>query len=274
MLYAKVNGIKSRAIPNVDAICPCCEEEVIPKCGDVKIWHFAHKKASDCPNTGKGDWHYWWQDQFDDDYVEVRVEKGNRIRIADVLLPSGKVLEFQDSSISADVINQRERFYGADNLVWIFNFTNKLSNLKFYKSGNGRVLIEWKYPRHIITNCKAKVMLNIYGNLLYNISDERLYRLVNGKLQLFPTEQFDEGVVFAKHIGNVSMNYIMFSNGRYKIKKVISFIFENQTPVYRENWHKMERPKPKRTEKNVKCKYTGDDKDKYERVYKSPINNY
>jgi competence protein CoiA len=43
MLYALKDGIKISPTPKEIAICPFCKNDVIPKCGSVNIWHWAHK---------------------------------------------------------------------------------------------------------------------------------------------------------------------------------------------------------------------------------------
>jgi competence CoiA-like predicted nuclease len=46
------------------AFCPNCHSIVISKCGMLKVWHWAHKKDSECdlwkyePIT---EWHIEWQ---------------------------------------------------------------------------------------------------------------------------------------------------------------------------------------------------------------------
>lgn len=43
MLYALVEGEKTMAAPNLRGHCPGCLARVIPKCGEIKRWHFAHE---------------------------------------------------------------------------------------------------------------------------------------------------------------------------------------------------------------------------------------
>lgn len=35
--------------------CPECEEVVVARCGEVMVWHFAHKAESDCPRSHVGE---------------------------------------------------------------------------------------------------------------------------------------------------------------------------------------------------------------------------
>jgi competence protein CoiA len=34
--------------PRLKAICSYCESPVIAKCGNINIWHWAHKSLKDC----------------------------------------------------------------------------------------------------------------------------------------------------------------------------------------------------------------------------------
>ena len=48
MIWAIKDNQKREATPNTEAICPVCNSEVISKCGDIKVWHWAHKNNNDC----------------------------------------------------------------------------------------------------------------------------------------------------------------------------------------------------------------------------------
>lgn len=37
--------------------CPCCEEPVVAKQGDVKVWHFSHQSGADCDGAGESALH-------------------------------------------------------------------------------------------------------------------------------------------------------------------------------------------------------------------------
>jgi len=48
MLYAlNKNEEKVRATPEVKGVCPICSCLVVAKCGEIKIWHYAHRNK-DC----------------------------------------------------------------------------------------------------------------------------------------------------------------------------------------------------------------------------------
>ena len=48
MQYANVNGERREASPNAKGECPLCGSEVISKCGNIKIHHWAHVSGSEC----------------------------------------------------------------------------------------------------------------------------------------------------------------------------------------------------------------------------------
>ena len=55
MKYALVNGIKSEAQKSGNGTCPSCGAELIARCGNVKISHWAHKGKRMCD--------IWWENE-------------------------------------------------------------------------------------------------------------------------------------------------------------------------------------------------------------------
>lgn len=145
MLYAIKDGERIEARKGVSANCPCCGEPVVAKCGKIYVWHWAHKKKSDCSDWYEPEtqWHKDWKNQFPIECQEVVVtnpEKGKR-HIADVRLPNGLVIEFQNSPISSDTIEQRELFY--DEMIWVINADKFRDNLNMWHGNN----LKWNHPR-------------------------------------------------------------------------------------------------------------------------------
>ena len=123
MKYAILNN--TRVEPNKDVIgakCPFCGEDVIPKCGNIKIHHWAHKSKDNCDSwwEHETEWHRQWKNIFPDRcqefilYDEITKEK----HVADVRI-NNLVLEFQHSSISETERISREKFY--KNMFWIID---------------------------------------------------------------------------------------------------------------------------------------------------------
>jgi competence CoiA-like predicted nuclease len=110
------------------AVCQCCDSPVIAKTGDKKVWHWAHEFLGNCSQKSKGEWHYLWQDFFNEDEVEVTDPKWPHniadICIKDPRLPDGYlVVELQESNISLNKIHQRNNAY--KHILWITNNLNK-----------------------------------------------------------------------------------------------------------------------------------------------------
>ena len=132
MLYGLSNGIKIEATPNAQAVCRCCGSELIPKCGNINVWHWAHKSNIHCDDWHEPEtqWHKDWKNEFPKDCQEVIIkdELTGKKHIADVFLPKGLVLEFQNSNISSEEIQQRENFY--KKMIWVINGDEFYQNLK------------------------------------------------------------------------------------------------------------------------------------------------
>ena len=88
-------GERISAEPNASALCPICHKEVIAKCGDINIWHWAHKELVDCDayREAETDWHRNWRYYIQDGSYEVIMENKGVRRIADIVGNSGIVIE-------------------------------------------------------------------------------------------------------------------------------------------------------------------------------------
>lgn len=124
MKFAFIDGERREPQPGLSGKCPGCQAIVLAKCGEVKVWHWAHKSTRSCdpwwePET---QWHRAWKNLFPVEWQEVpmRSEDGE-LHIADVRAPSGLVLEFQQSAIKPEERRAREAFYG--NMLWLVDGT-------------------------------------------------------------------------------------------------------------------------------------------------------
>ena len=135
MKFALVNGNKIEAIKGAKGICPSCGSELIARCGDVKINHWAHKGIRNCDIwwENETEWHRQWKNQFPKEWQEIVHfdEKGEK-HIADVKTKKGWVLEFQHSYIIPEERNSRNAFYSK--LVWIIDgLRRKTDRIQFQK---------------------------------------------------------------------------------------------------------------------------------------------
>lgn len=128
---------KSRPQPGSTGICPSCDEELIAKCGDIVIWHWAHKTTSDCDKWSEPmtEWHLQWQENFPDERREITI--GNHR--ADAMCNNGTIVEFQHSPISPKEVAKREAFYG--DMIWILDA--QPHNFEFTTEWTDRNNKEW-----------------------------------------------------------------------------------------------------------------------------------
>jgi len=151
MKYALVNGVKTPPSPKSTGVCSCCNEPVIAKCGEIKVWHWAHTNLDNCDNwwEPETEWHRVWKSHFPIDNQEViQIDPlyGEK-HIADVMLNNGVVIEFQNSPISPEEITCRELFY--NNMIWVINGD----------SFKHHFTIRHKLPNHksnIVKNCRRE----------------------------------------------------------------------------------------------------------------------
>ena len=120
MKYAIVGGNKTEAFKGGRGICPSCNSELIARCGDVKINHWAHKGTRNCDTwwENEKEWHRQWKNNFPVEWQEiVHFDKKDEKHIADVKTDKDWVLEFQHSYIKREEQNSRNAFYSK--LVWV-----------------------------------------------------------------------------------------------------------------------------------------------------------
>jgi len=160
MIYAISEGNRLEATPGQHGICPQCKCDVIPKCGKIKVWHWAHKSRIECDNwwEPESEWHQAWKKIVNPNACEVVI--GNHR--ADIVGNNGIVIELQSSSISIDEILERELFY--KKMIWIFN-ANKFYD-RFYITKRQGVYgpyctFRWDHARKSISYCTKPVFFHI-----------------------------------------------------------------------------------------------------------------
>jgi competence CoiA-like predicted nuclease len=161
MLYANVGQGKLRAYPNWRGNCPGCGGEVIAKCGEINSWHWSHASRIDCDpwREGESKWHLDWKSKMPLDCCEV-VMGAHR---ADIVTPSGHIIELQHSSLSPEDVRRREAFYGPK-MLWIVDASEFVDNLIIRQPEDKRhVTFRWKYPR--------KWMFTINRPLFWDLGD-------------------------------------------------------------------------------------------------------
>lgn len=121
MLYTIVNGQKILASPNSKGYCEICQGAVFSKCGEHRIWHWAHLSSEDCDSwhEPETEWHKNWKLLFPSENVEVVIKKNGVCHRADIMTNEGVCIEVQNSPISCRDRAARESFYGQ--MCWVIN---------------------------------------------------------------------------------------------------------------------------------------------------------
>lgn len=134
MKFALVNGKKTEAAKGVKGSCPSCGSELVAKCGELRVDHWAHKGNRDCDpwKENETEWHRSWKDKFPIEWQEVdhRDDSGEKHR-ADVKTASGWVLEFQHSYLKPAERRARNDFYRK--LVWVVDGLRRPTDLPQFK---------------------------------------------------------------------------------------------------------------------------------------------
>ena len=193
MLYALHNNDYALARPGLNAQCPYCLSDVISKCGNIKIWHWAHAVKTDaCAYKEMSEWHIKHQLAAEINGWKLEQKIGNDAigyRIADCMYKNN-IIELQKSSISDNEIVMRNAHYNVfgKNIHWLFDFRDKADNLRF-TAENGIVKFKQSWARKTIIVLFDYIDNNnkpIWGNVFLNVSDteyikvEKMYDSGNG----------------------------------------------------------------------------------------------
>jgi competence protein CoiA len=136
MKYALVNGVKTTPKKGINGHCQLCSAEVVAKCGDIKVHHWAHKSNIECDHWWETEtpWHRNWKNCFPLEWQEIIHKDSNGEKhIADVKTPDGLVVEFQHSFITKEERDARESFY--EHMIWIVDGTRRKTDLRKFNSG-------------------------------------------------------------------------------------------------------------------------------------------
>jgi len=126
MKFALVSGQRQEAQPGLLGKCPACDHPMIAKCGEYRIWHWAHERKHPCDPwwENEGPWHRAWKAEFPKAWQEVvHVADDGTKHFADVETEHGWVIELQHSRISPEERRSRDAFYRQ--LVWVVDGTRR-----------------------------------------------------------------------------------------------------------------------------------------------------
>lgn len=149
MRLALVDGSRREAEPGLSGKCPACGSVMIPKCGECRVPHWAHRGERHCDHwwEPKTEWHRAWQNRFPEEWQEVPhcAENGER-HIADVKTAQGRIVEFQHSHLKPDERRSREAFYKP--MIWVVNGLRlKRGKPSFYEA----IRAAWRINLELLT---------------------------------------------------------------------------------------------------------------------------
>ena len=135
MKFGIVEGERREAEPGLSGACVGCGKAMVPKCGTLRVWHWAHRGARTCDHwwEPETEWHRVWKNCFPKEWQEVvgTAEDGER-HIADVRTAQGLVIEFQHSFLSDEERRAREAFH--KKMVWVVDGRRRQRDRKKFLS--------------------------------------------------------------------------------------------------------------------------------------------
>lgn len=134
MKFALINGDKVEANKGAKGQCPSCGSDLIAKCGELKVNHWAHKGNRNCDPwwENETEWHRSWKDKFPIGWQEVvHFDESGEKHIADVKTQTGWTLEFQHSFLNPEERQSRNAFYPY--LVWVVDGTRRKTDIKQFQ---------------------------------------------------------------------------------------------------------------------------------------------
>ena len=148
MKFAVVEGERREAQPGLSGKCQVCGDAMIAKCGQHRVWHWAHRGTRTCDPwwESETEWHRAWKNHFPENWQEdIHQSEGGEKHIADVKTESGVVLEFQHSFLRQDEREARENFY--PRMVWVVDGRRRARDwARFFASFSSAIIVNLEPP--------------------------------------------------------------------------------------------------------------------------------
>lgn len=160
------DGVRMKAAPGVDAVCPCCRLPVRAKCGAIVAWHWSHV-TNDCDPWSEPEsaWHLAWKARFPEAWQEVVVGKHR----TDIQAPK-TAIEFQSSHLPPDDIVERENYYDlhCGGLVWMVRGHDFRGNMNFRNKGD-YWSFRWKWPRKSWWSARCSLYIDFGNGRIFHV---------------------------------------------------------------------------------------------------------
>ncbi len=179
MQFALVNNERIEANPGLKASCPGCLQPVTAKCGEQRIWHWAHSAKRTCDKWSEPEtkWHRDWKNNFSFDWQECRMQdqSSGEWHIADVRANHGLVIEFQHSALKPEERRARENFYR--NMIWVVNGARLKTMYPRFVEGKklvGRVVEGEAFLLPYPEDCLPRNWLNSPVPIVFDFQDVKI----------------------------------------------------------------------------------------------------
>ncbi len=133
MQFALVKGDRQEATPCAVGTCPTCGSAMVAKCGPRIMHHWAHAGRRNCDPWRENEtpWHREWKNRYPAECREVSyTAPDGEVHRADIVTPTGIVVEVQHSAMTDAERLSREAFY--KNLVWVIDGRSFRHNFDIY----------------------------------------------------------------------------------------------------------------------------------------------
>ena len=201
------------------AVCRKCNAEVIAKCGDIKIHHWAHKSKRKCDHWWENEtqWHREWKNEFPKDWQEViQYSETGEKHVADVKTPKGLVVEFQHSPIKPEEILARNNFY--KNIVWVVDGKRRKTDEKRFEEVLNPASWAWKYWDN---SRLLRDWSSIQKPVFFDFGKPKLYGILEGEIFKFDKKDFiievKEGIINDRF--NDFIDSVLHKRHRKKLEK-------------------------------------------------------
>ncbi len=174
MLWAIRNNERIQANPKEKALCPLCNQEVISKCGEIKIWHWVHKSLIECDSWSEpeSEWHLKWKNYFPKEQQEFIIGKHR----ADIRTKDRWIIELQNSNISPEDIIERENYY--KRMLWLLNGRTLCKGLDL-REKNNIITFRWKNPSKSWWYSEKEIYIDLDG--IVNLMNKNIKDYIIGK---------------------------------------------------------------------------------------------
>lgn len=147
-----------------------CGAPMISKVGTVVRGHWAHVANTSCDldDTGEKGWHLTWRTLFYLRGAQTEIVMGRHR--ADIVLPDGRVIEFQTTFLPPADVASRETTFGE--MAWIYLVTSEISegHIAAEQMGlDGSFKFTWSTTRRSMLSHRRPVFWHWYSDRLEEI---------------------------------------------------------------------------------------------------------